>query len=83
MPNSKSEAQANTDKINAALKIIESKPPKAKLKGEANLEVYTLEDGRRVSTKERVIKNVAPITSKIPTDEELFDKKTDYPTMSF
>lgn len=83
MPNSKSEAQANTDKINAALKIIESKPPKAKLKGEANLEVYTLEDGRRVSTKERVIKNVAPITSKIPTDEELFDKKTGLPNHEF
>lgn len=86
MPGSKSEAQANTDKINAALKIIESKPPRTKSPnevGESDLESYKLEDGRRVSTKERVVKNVAPITGKLPTDEELFDKESGLPNHGF
>lgn len=85
-PKEKSEAQINTEKINAALKVIEEKPvmPDSKSKiGSGDLESYVLEDGSRVSTKERVIKSVTAITNKVPEDHELFDRHTGLPNHKF
>lgn len=85
-PRGKSEAQINTEKINAALKVIEEKPvmPASTAKiGSGDLESYVLEDGSRVSTKDRVITNVAPITNKVPEDHELFYRDTGLPNHEF
>ncbi|QLQ79925.1 hypothetical protein HG537_0C05740 [Torulaspora globosa] len=82
----KSEAQCNTDKINAALRIIESKPYSGRRESGApavDLNMYSLEDGRRVSTKERVIKEVPPVTGKLPVDEEVFDPDRGLPDHEF
>ncbi|QLL32405.1 hypothetical protein HG536_0C05740 [Torulaspora globosa] len=86
MSGKKSEAQSNTDKINAALRIIDSKPSRARHEAEApavDLNTYSLEDGRRVSTKERVIKDVPPITGRLPADEEVFARDTGLPNHEF
>lgn len=81
---SRSEAQVNTEKINAALKVIENKPAALRTsEGSADLEVYTLEDGTKVSTKERVVKNVPPVSGKVPSDDEVFDKTTGLPNHEF
>lgn len=45
--------------------------------------MYKLEDGTVLSTIDRVIKNVPPITNYIPTDEEVFDSKTGLPNHAF
>lgn len=85
-PRAKSEAQINTEKINAALKVMKEKPvmPDSTAKiGSGDLETYVLEDGSRVSTKDRVITSVAPITNKIPEDYELFYQDTGLPNHEF
>lgn len=82
----KSEAQLNTEKINAALKIIENKPVTLESDskvGSADLGTYTLEDGTKVSTKERFVKGVPPITGMIPSDKELFDQGSGLPNHEF
>lgn len=82
----KSEAQLNTEKINAALKIIENKPAPLESDGivrSADLATYTLEDGTKVSTKERFAKGVPPITGMIPSDKELFDQGSGLPNHEF
>lgn len=84
--NMKSEAQLNTEKINAALKIIENKPVTLESDskvGNADLDTYTLEDGTKVSTKERFVKGVPPITGMIPSDKELFDQGSGLPNHEF
>lgn len=86
MSGRKTEAQANTDKINAALRIIENKPSKSRREGDApavDLDSYCLEDGRKVSTRERVVKDVPPVTGKLPSDEEVFDPVTGLPNHEF
>lgn len=82
---SKSTAQMNTEKINAALKVIEKKSSVggASEVGNERLDSYTLEDGTKVSTKERVVKNVPSITAKIPSNEEVFDARTGLPNHEF
>lgn len=85
-PRAKSEAQVNTEKINAALKVMKEKPvmPDSTSKiGSGDLESYVLEDGSRVSTKDRVITSVAPITNRIPEDHELFYPDTGLPNHEF
>lgn len=75
MPQDISKAQENTKKINAALKIIKSKPgePDGSGRGKgADLTTYTLENGIKVSTKERVCSSVRPVALGTPSDEELF-----------
>ncbi|CAR22963.1 calcineurin catalytic subunit A [Lachancea thermotolerans CBS 6340] len=70
-----SKAQENTKKINAALKIIKNKPGEcdnSSGKTTADLTTYTLENGTRVSTKERVCSSVRPVALGTPTDAELF-----------
>lgn len=68
------EAHENTKKINAALKVIESKPGDARKNRitSTDLSVYELEDGTTVSTKGRVVKSVPPVARRSPTDSELF-----------
>ena len=45
--------------------------------------MYKMEDGTVLSTIDRVIRNVPPITNYIPTDEEVFDSKTGLPNHAF
>ncbi|CCE61729.1 hypothetical protein TPHA_0B00570 [Tetrapisispora phaffii CBS 4417] len=75
-----SQAELNTKQINNALKIIESKANDSDIKEiDPSLTMYTMEDGSKVSTVERVVKSIPPIIGKTPTDEELFDKVTGLP----
>ncbi|SCV02652.1 LAMI_0H01574g1_1 [Lachancea mirantina] len=71
-----STAQENTNKINAALNVIKNKPVDRSKSGtrsrESDLTTYTLEDGKQVSTVERVVSSVPAVARKAPTDEELF-----------
>ncbi|CUS20195.1 LAQU0S01e01134g1_1 [Lachancea quebecensis] len=72
-----SKAQENTKKINAALKIISNKPGECDNSSgnrAADLTMYTLENGTRVSTKERVCSSVRPVALGTPTDAELFQE---------
>lgn len=81
----KTDAEVNTEKINAALKVIENKQHE----GEAcapkvpDLTVYTMEDGSKVLTTDRVVKSVTPISGRIPGDDEVFDKGTGLPNHAF
>lgn len=71
-----SEAYENSRKLNAALKVIEAKDTDDdEIPRRKDLTIYQLEDGRRVSTRKRVIKSVPPVARRLPLDEELF-----YPT---
>lgn len=81
----KTDAELNTEKINAALKVIESKKHEGDTAQSAvpDLTVYTMEDGTQVNTKERVMKSVTPINGHIPSDEEVFDRKTGLPNHQF
>ena len=65
------EAIENTKKVNAALRVIESKPSVRDDK-DLDLTEYELEDGVKRSTVERVVKSVPPVAARVPTDEELF-----------
>ncbi|CAD1779379.1 similar to Saccharomyces cerevisiae YML057W CMP2 Calcineurin A [Maudiozyma barnettii] len=94
----KTEAEINTEKVNAAIQVIENK----KIEDNSNTssvdstssttgntllqhaqDSYTMEDGTIVSTKERVVKKVNPVAKRAPTDEELFDPVTDLPNHEF
>ncbi|SCV04840.1 LANO_0G12860g1_1 [Lachancea nothofagi CBS 11611] len=76
MSESDSKAAENTRKINAALKIIKNKPgepkdPKSNMV-RPDLSMYTLENGIKVSTKDRVCSSVRPVALGLPSDQEVF-----------
>ncbi|CCD27138.1 calcineurin catalytic subunit A NDAI_0J02460 [Naumovozyma dairenensis CBS 421] len=48
-----------------------------------DLTMYALEDGRQVSTRDRVVPAVKKITSHRPTDEDVFNAKTGLPNHKF
>ncbi|ORX99750.1 serine/threonine protein phosphatase 2B catalytic subunit [Basidiobolus meristosporus CBS 931.73] len=49
-----------------------------------DFDVYTLEDGQQVSTKDRVLKDVPPPATQKPTDEEFYSKEQpDKPDIEF
>ncbi|CAL9732044.1 serine/threonine-protein phosphatase 2B catalytic subunit A1 [Monosporozyma unispora] len=75
----KSDAQINTEKINNAIKIIESKD----ITPITSLTNYKLENGDIVKTTERLNKNVPDITNHIPTDNEIFNPDTGLPNHVF
>lgn len=95
----KTDAQINTEKVNAAIQVIENKrlendgtttnnPRDTTSQDKDKLlqnakDTYTLEDGTVVSTKERVVKKVSPVAKRAPTDEELFDPVTNLPNHEF
>lgn len=64
-------ARENTDKINAALRIIESKRA---VSAKPDLTIYELEEGTKCSTVDRVVASVPPVAVKPPLDDELFSK---------
>ncbi|SCU90421.1 LAME_0E08482g1_1 [Lachancea meyersii CBS 8951] len=77
MSKSNAKGEENLRKMNAALKIIENKPGDSGKGSKSDmvrpdLSMYTLENGVRVSTKERVCSSVRPVALGTPTDEELF-----------
>ncbi|CEP61656.1 calcineurin catalytic subunit A LALA0_S03e07822g [Lachancea lanzarotensis] len=77
MSKSDPKTKENLRKMNAALKIIENKPGKLDKDPKPgvvrpDLSVYTLENGVKVSTKERVCSSVRPVKLGTPSDEELF-----------
>lgn len=78
-----SKADMNTKQINNALKIIENKAydsiTSANNSKKQELTKYTMDDGTTVSTVERVVKSIPPISNKTPADEELFDSRTGLP----
>ena len=73
-------AQLNTDKVNAALQVIERKAAPEK---PTDLSLYTLDTGEKIRTTGRVVPSVPPITNKLPTDDELFDSTTGLPNHTF
>ncbi|CCK70644.1 calcineurin catalytic subunit A KNAG_0E03900 [Huiozyma naganishii CBS 8797] len=77
----KTDAEINTEKINAAIKVIEAKG--AENDTEHDLTKYRLEDGTLVSTRERINSKVTPITNVVPTDEQVFDSVTGVPNHEF
>lgn len=64
------DAKENTKKINAALRVIESKPTVKTTS--SDLTMYSLEDGTKCSTVERVVNSVPPVAAMPPQDSELF-----------
>lgn len=78
----KSEARINTEKINAAIKVIEQKTTSA---GRSNQDLtrYKLEDGTEVSTRDRAVQEVPHIATRIPSDDEVFDPSTGLPNHQF
>ncbi|KAL3233530.1 Serine/threonine-protein phosphatase 2B catalytic subunit A1 [Nakaseomyces bracarensis] len=80
----KTDAEVNTEKINAALKVIENKKHDEESTSQVpDLTVYTMEDGTKVSTRDRVVQSVTPINGRIPTDDEVFDRSTGLPNHLF
>lgn len=77
----KTDAQINTEKINAAIKVIESKTEDSLHRND--LTKYQLEDGKIVSTKDRVVDQVTPISNRLPTDDEIFDPVSGLPNHAF
>ncbi|CCC72168.1 hypothetical protein NCAS_0J01890 [Naumovozyma castellii] len=71
---------ASTVEGKDAIKIV---APKETTVPKIDLTTYTLEDGRKVSTKERVVSEVTQVTNHIPTDDEVFDSKTGLPSHKF
>ncbi|CCF59829.1 hypothetical protein KAFR_0I00480 [Kazachstania africana CBS 2517] len=82
MSSHKTDAEINTEKINAAIKVIEQKTSQTS-NGTTDLTKYELENGQMVSTTDRVITNVQPVSSKLPADEELFCPDTGLPNHEF
>lgn len=90
---SKSDAQINTEKINNAIRVIESKSEGSASSTPQNenlpnittqdLTKYKLESGEIVTTTHRINDKVTPITNHIPTDDEIFDPKTGLPNHLF
>ena len=66
------EAIENTRKINAALRVIQSKPTVSDNDKKRGLKEYVMEDGTVCSTQERVVKSVPPVAATVPRDDELF-----------
>lgn len=86
------DARINTQKINNAIKIIESKHEASDTHNNANddtcsrkidLTKYELDDGKVVSTKDRINSKIAAVTNHIPTEDEIFDKDTGLPNYLF
>lgn len=64
-------AEANTKKIENAIKAFQDKKPLPK----QDFTVFKTTEGDEISTVDRAITSIPAPASKIPTDEELFDPK--------
>lgn len=68
---SKKTAASNSEKIDNALRAIKNKEGNPVSR---DYSIYTTDEGKQVSTKSRIVKAVQPPETRIPSDEELFDK---------
>ncbi|EDO16109.1 hypothetical protein Kpol_1001p21 [Vanderwaltozyma polyspora DSM 70294] len=82
MSQDSAEANKKSEQWNNALKIIENKAVDSPMESQnrrQKLYMYTMEDGSKISTLDRVVSSVPPITNKKLSDDELFDKVTGLP----